>query len=1024
MTPPAGSCPDPDLLDALASGRLEAAARPNLERHLDACVSCSGIVAELARVYGSSVPPPTAAQMPTVAVSESGPQPASRTAPLFANVGRYKLIERIGEGGMGVVYVAHDPELDRRVALKLLRPDPTAVAEERRTRLVLEAQAMAKLSHPNVVTVHDVGRVGEQLFLAMELVEGVTLTRWLAEARRTRAAVIEVLAAAGRGLAAAHGAGLVHRDFKPDNVLVGRDGRVRVTDFGLARSSGTAVLDDAPLDVTGPTRPLAMTATGLLVGTPAYMAPEQWRGEVADAKSDQFAFAVALHEALFGVRPFEGRTVRELATNVLAGRMRPIPSAPRWLRALLERALAIGPDARFPSMDGLLAELGRDRDRPKRMALSAAGMVGGAAVLVTILHFATVGAAPSSGLALGSAEEPAPDGRAGAIPPRCEEERARSLAIWTEARREHLDRVVPKSGRDAANRLSARMQSMAAALGEARVAACMKKDDPLAIARRACLSDRHRAVEAIAVVLDGIDDPGPRPYADLSVATWDVPRPELCVSDAYLRARGSAYSIGDRANLDVALDEAAKLAVFAKLDRWQEADPIEKRLLADADSTSLQIQGPAVIGDTLFAVGGYRARRMHDEESGDALSKAMFSAKTAQDAETEARAAALLARVVFRENLDAAEADRWLGVAEARAGSTPELARTAAEVAEARGEVHVGLAEWVKARAALERALRLREEAVGADHPEVAGVRARLVTVLLAVGERQAALEHARSGGAAVEAALGPASMRAATQQRALGEALLGAGRAAEAVSVLEAARDVARDFAPIFHVETARTYDWLARADLALADFDGAETRVALGERQRENAPRRALEELAISKSVLAEVLRGRGDANGAVEARRAGLKLLEERYGSVHGYVALARLPLARDLYVAGDEKAALAEIEKGQSRIAELLGEGSAHHARFQREQGLMLLPEKGKAKRALELLDDAFLTLDAAWGSHHPEMGPLLLARAEAAEATGDREQSKRLAGAALKELETTLGVDHPETKRARALASLP
>ncbi|NUO49616.1 MAG: serine/threonine protein kinase, partial [Polyangiaceae bacterium] len=301
---------------------------------------------------------------------------------MLSRVGRYKLIDRIGEGGMGVVYVAHDPELDRRVALKLLRPEPGAETEERRTRLVLEAQAMAKLSHPNVVTVHDVGRVGEQLFLAMELVDGVTLSRFLAREAPPRRKVLELLLLAGRGLAAAHGAGLVHRDFKPDNVLVGNDGRVRVTDFGLARVSGPAVMTDAHLDVEGPTRPVALTATGMLIGTPAYMAPEQWRGEDADAKSDQFAFAVTLYESLFGIRPHDGATMRELATNVLAGKMRPFPPAPRWLRTLLERALALDPASRFPSIDALLSELGKDRDRPQRIALSVGGMLAGTAVLV------------------------------------------------------------------------------------------------------------------------------------------------------------------------------------------------------------------------------------------------------------------------------------------------------------------------------------------------------------------------------------------------------------------------------------------------------------------------------------------------------------------------------------------------------------------------------------------------------------------------------------------------------------------
>ncbi|NUO54498.1 MAG: serine/threonine protein kinase, partial [Polyangiaceae bacterium] len=842
-------CPEPDVLDALASGRIDAKTRSELEEHLDGCASCSSVVAELARVYGSSVPPPSAAP--------SGP--VVRTAPLLASVGRYKLIDRIGEGGMGVVYVAHDPELDRRVALKLLRPEPGAETEERRARLVLEAQAMAKLSHPNVVTVHDVGRVGEQLFLAMELVDGVTLSRFLARGAPPRRKVLELLLLAGRGLAAAHGAGLVHRDFKPDNVLVGNDGRVRVTDFGLARVSGPAVMTDARLDVEGPTRPVALTATGMLIGTPAYMAPEQWRGEDADAKSDQFAFAVTLYESLFGVRPHDGSTMRELATNVLAGKMRPFPPAPRWLRILLERALALDPRGRFPSIDALLSELAKDRDRPKRIALSLGGMLVGTAVLVTILHFATLGTPPASGLALESAPSVEAPGQSAGIPARCEQEKETALAVWSEDRRAHLTRVRPLVAKDAAERLSKRLESATQALADARIAICVKKSDTLSDRRKACLAERHREVEAIAIVLDSINDSGGRPYADLLTATYDLPDPSLCSSEAYLRARGSAFLFGDRAQVALELDEAAKLRVLSKLDRWEDAEMIESRLLAKSQSTSLYVQGPAIVGEMLLAAGAYRARRSHDEAY-QALGRAAEAARDAKDNELEARIAALLVRIYVRDTFDIKEADRWAGIGEAKTATPSELGRTAGEVAEARGDLQLALGELVRARTSFEKSLRLRQDALGAGHPEVAAARAKLVTVLVALGDSKAALDHGYAGSVAVDLALGSGSSRSVAQQRALGEALVGAGQGAEAVEILERAREVQRDFAPIFRADTALVYDQLAWADLAQLDFDGAEARIALGEQQRENAPRRETAELAISKSLLAESRRRRG--------------------------------------------------------------------------------------------------------------------------------------------------------------------
>jgi predicted Ser/Thr protein kinase len=210
-------------------------------------------------------------------------------------VGRYELRERLGAGGMGVVYAAYDAELGRRVAVKLLHE--TGAEGQARDRILREAQALARLSHPNVVQIYEIGAVGRQVFVAMEFAEGLTLAQWQAQRRGWRE-LLAVYVDAGRGLAAAHAAGLVHRDVKPENVLVGADGRVRVLDFGLARGvaeaiePGPAATHDALL--------APITATGAVMGTPAYMSPEQWRGEPTDARSDQFSFCVALYAAVHG----------------------------------------------------------------------------------------------------------------------------------------------------------------------------------------------------------------------------------------------------------------------------------------------------------------------------------------------------------------------------------------------------------------------------------------------------------------------------------------------------------------------------------------------------------------------------------------------------------------------------------------------------------------------------------------------------------------------------------------------------
>jgi WD40 repeat protein/tRNA A-37 threonylcarbamoyl transferase component Bud32 len=309
-------------------------------------------------------------------------------------IGRFRVLRPIGAGGMSVVYAAYDEKLDRRIALKLLRGGESPDSQ---TRLLREAQAMARVAHPNVVAVHEVGRWGDQVYVAMEFVRGRDLRTWLAEGRRDPAEVVEVFAAAGRGLAAAHAAGLVHRDFKPANVLLGDDGRARVVDFGLVRQS-----DDEPAQApdlglaraaaAGRELTASLTATGALVGTPAYMSPEQHEGRPADARSDQFSFCVALYEALYAAHPFAGATVVELAEAVLAGRIGPVPEdsrVPGWLRRVVLRGLSVDPAARWPAMDDLIDELGRDPERIRRARVRA-GLLAGAvgAVVVGLLWLA------------------------------------------------------------------------------------------------------------------------------------------------------------------------------------------------------------------------------------------------------------------------------------------------------------------------------------------------------------------------------------------------------------------------------------------------------------------------------------------------------------------------------------------------------------------------------------------------------------------------------------------------------------
>ena len=331
--------------------------------------------------------------------------------PSGALIGRYVVLGFIARGGMGEVYAAHDPTLGRRLAIKLLRAGSSggASADEGRTRLLREAQAIAQLSHPNVVIVHDVGTFGDRVFVAMEFIEGTTLNFWLQVQKRSWRDILKVFVAAGRGLQHAHDAGLVHRDFKPENVMVRVDGQVRVTDFGLVRyvdvGPEAAAADGAPVprDDEEPrlepdaasTRVTAgssaargsaathakLTETGVMLGTPAYMSPEQFSGSLTDARSDQFSFCIALYEALFGQRPFAGTTVAALATNVLGGQVIPPPERnplPIVIWQALRRGLAVDPAERYPSMNELLDDLSRDPEARRRRSSTGATSVSGA----------------------------------------------------------------------------------------------------------------------------------------------------------------------------------------------------------------------------------------------------------------------------------------------------------------------------------------------------------------------------------------------------------------------------------------------------------------------------------------------------------------------------------------------------------------------------------------------------------------------------------------------------------------------
>ncbi|MFY0534756.1 serine/threonine-protein kinase [Nannocystis pusilla] len=292
-------------------------------------------------------------------------------------IGRFTVLRQLGQGGMGVVYACYDDKLDRKVAVKVLHAEIVRAQKNAEARLLREAQAMARLSHANIVAVHDVGQTKGTVYLAMEFVDGADLDAWL-KTRRPWQAIVAAFVQAGRGLAAAHRSGIVHRDFKPQNVMMTEDGAVKVLDFGLARASEamgreewlSSVADRSELSSSHLQR--SLTRTGTMLGTPAYMSPEQHRGALATAASDQFSFCVSLYQSLYGASPFAMHSYEALRADAIEGNVAPPPArsaVPSYVFKVLQRGMRPEPGARFGSMEELLARLERDpRTKYRRFA--------------------------------------------------------------------------------------------------------------------------------------------------------------------------------------------------------------------------------------------------------------------------------------------------------------------------------------------------------------------------------------------------------------------------------------------------------------------------------------------------------------------------------------------------------------------------------------------------------------------------------------------------------------------------------
>ncbi|MBX7081117.1 MAG: serine/threonine-protein kinase [Nannocystaceae bacterium] len=831
-----------------------------------------------ARLFGEGEP----------AVTDGRPVGPTTAAPTA--IGRFKVLERLGGGGMGVVYAAWDPELERRVAIKLLRADLAGRdGSVGHARLLREAQAMARINHPNVVAVHEVGTHEGQVFVAMELVEGTTLGTWLQQRPRRWRETLAAFLAAGTGIAAAHRAGLVHRDFKPDNVLVERPadggdglGRVRVGDFGLARAvaeAPAAASVPALGGETGDSQGASLTRTGALLGTPAYMSPEQWLGRAADERSDQFSFAVALYEGLWGRRPFTASTVQGLMAAVLEGKLAPAGSqrtVPRFVERAVRRALQREAADRFPSMDALLEALRRDPARRWQAAAAAVG-IAGVASAATLL---------------------ATDDTADAD--RCASVGARIGEIWDDGARAQVEQAIVATGAPFAARtwdstrglLDAHAQAWIDAATAACAAAIVTTDHREDAARRErCLDDRELELGALVELL-GKADIGIALQAVDAVAR--LPDASICSDPRRLSAYREPADAQARTRAANGRAELARATASGAVGHYRQAADAAQgvvEIAIELDDPALEAAALLVRGQNEAAAGDWRTAEA-------TLRKAVARAELAEDHAVRAQA---LTHLVFVVGIDGERFDEAQALAAGASSALKVIGADALLQAQLDGTLGTAARKAKRLDLALvhqRAALATTTELFGEDHPSTLRALSNLATTLAAApggpqgGWDEAEAMHHRAA-AGLERVLGGDHPNVAVSLSNLAILVAQRGRPAEAVALLR--RSIAiRERNDPTQASLTQAYFNLGRALYDSRDYVGA---IA----QYQRALQRRLQS-SQDPADLAEFYGGIGNSAfraGQPEVARPAFERrleLELAHGSRPELVAAARVGLAR--------------------------------------------------------------------------------------------------------------------------------
>jgi eukaryotic-like serine/threonine-protein kinase len=874
----------------------------------------------------------------------------------IVQVGRYVVLERIGAGGMGVVYAAYDPELDRKVALKVLHHSSLGHGDGRRPRLLREAQAMAKLSHPNVVTVYDVGvfdrdllqdhppwiddaaatRTDESLlaasttddprmFVAMELIDGETLATWLRRAARSPAEILRVMMDAGAGLSAAHVHGLVHRDFKPDNVMIDRTDRVRVMDFGLAAAIDSAV---ELVSVRGSVRSSGGSGStsaprGGLAGTPAYMAPEQFLGLEVTPAADQFAFCITLWEALFGHAPFEGDSLPDLCTAVLEGRVvqPPRSRAPLWLRRVLERGLATEPAKRWSSMTALLDALDHGRRRVRR---HRAYLAVGALVLA--------GVASLGFRVLDRRQRTA----------ECERIGASIEEIWNDGVRDRVRAAVVATGLSyasaTADRIVPWLDERADGWGYERAEACLDADvrgvvDAEMADRSAWCFDHHKSeLDALVTELQQANAPFVQ-GSITAVSTWvSLGR---CRDAAQLAAMQMPPAEHREAARAVGRDVARALALRTA-GKHDEGLEVLRGAIARAEAIGYEPQ----IASARVLEGSLLSRKGENARAEEIVTAAYFQAARLGSWDTASNAASNLVYIVGVALARPREGLAWALHGEMAESHSPDRGGLRASMR--KGTVAVILAsmgEYAEAVALSEEQLVLREALLGPDHPDVAVTLHNLGLFRILIGDHD------------------------------------------EARALLERALVIRTDSLGPEHPDVADTVDDLGSVLRELGDLEGARRNHERALAIRVAAYGREHRKVGGSLTNIALTLEASGDLAGAIVSYEEALTISEKAVGPEHPNVATVCSNLGAARIASGDVNAGRALLERAvaifESNPGMQIGEADASFrlARVLVDDGehaqrrAHVLAERALADHRAASRDDEVDAVEA-WLAAHP------------------------------------------------------